>query len=346
LLRLILDSHPHIAVPEETGFMRAVEATLVIPGWKYGASWYERLGFDEETFVAHVRGFYGQLFEHYAASQGKRRWGEKTPFHVAYLPQMSLVFPDAAFVAIVRHPAAVVNSLTNRWGYGLDDAITLWRDRNLTILANGVRIGPQFALCRYEDLVHEPEATLGALVSFLEEPWSDHLLAHHTAQREKGAPRTVDGGTRPSDPIDAARAESWTNQLTGEQLRTIEDQVGDLAAFLGYDVGSATPIERLCGAGSAETVQIVRGDQLEALRVRHPRRTPPFDVTAPSPSSALRELTRDQLEERLLRSEKSLARLQGRRAVRLADALNRLRRANSLAEARHAVSGVRFRKYR
>ena len=40
MLRLILDSHPRIAVPPETGFMGAVSATKRIPEWQFGEGWY------------------------------------------------------------------------------------------------------------------------------------------------------------------------------------------------------------------------------------------------------------------------------------------------------------------
>ena len=44
MLRLMLDSHPRIAIPSETGFMGAAAATHRIPDWTFGDGWYERLG--------------------------------------------------------------------------------------------------------------------------------------------------------------------------------------------------------------------------------------------------------------------------------------------------------------
>src|SRR3954463_2695033 len=81
LFRLVLDAHPHIAIPEETGFMGALAATKQIPGWRHGRGWFERIGWSEAEFDARLRDFYSGLFERHARSQGKQRWGEKTPMH-------------------------------------------------------------------------------------------------------------------------------------------------------------------------------------------------------------------------------------------------------------------------
>ena len=50
MLRLILDSHPRIAIGGETGFMGALLATQLIPGWKHGAEWFGRIGWTEQQY--------------------------------------------------------------------------------------------------------------------------------------------------------------------------------------------------------------------------------------------------------------------------------------------------------
>ena len=64
MLRLILDSHPRIAVPPETGFMGALAATKRIPEWKFGDGWYERLGWTEAEVDERLREFYDGMFRH------------------------------------------------------------------------------------------------------------------------------------------------------------------------------------------------------------------------------------------------------------------------------------------
>src|SRR3954453_9658517 len=141
LLRLILDSHPNISVSEETGFMGALAATKRIPNWQHGQGWYERLGWTEKEMDGWLRAFYSELFERRALSHGKQRWGEKTPFHFEHIAQMATVFPDSVFVGIVRHPGAVVHSLTRKFHYGIEDATAYWDSTNKEILRRGLELG-------------------------------------------------------------------------------------------------------------------------------------------------------------------------------------------------------------
>ena len=66
---------------------------------------------------------------------GQARWGEKTPFHTSHMAQMARIFPDAAFVGIVRHPGAVASSLHRRFHYGFAEAVAYWSDTNQEMLA-------------------------------------------------------------------------------------------------------------------------------------------------------------------------------------------------------------------
>ena len=104
MLRLILDSHPHIAIPPETGFMGGLRAAKQIPHWKFGKGWYERLGWAEEEVDERLREFYSGMFARYAASKGKQRWGEKTPFHTEHITEMAQVFPDAKVYGAATRP--------------------------------------------------------------------------------------------------------------------------------------------------------------------------------------------------------------------------------------------------
>src|SRR4051812_34797026 len=115
LFRLILDAHPNISITEETGFMGGFAAAKQIPNAPRGRNWVEWLGFSEQEFVARLRDFCSGMCERDAGAQGKRRWGEKTPFPSRQIVQMATVFPDPVFVAIVRHPGAVVHSLVDKF---------------------------------------------------------------------------------------------------------------------------------------------------------------------------------------------------------------------------------------
>lgn len=334
LLRLMLDSHPRIAVPAETGFMGAVGATKRIPDWRQGEGWYERLGWTEAELDERLREFYGGMFRRYAAEQGKPRWGEKTPFHTSHVDQMARIFPEAVFVGIVRHPGAVASSLHRRFHYGFAEAVTYWSSTNRDLLRSGIALGDRFALCRYEDLVQHGKPVLRALLGFLDEPWAPEVMEHHRVQREKGAPRAVEGSTITSEPVDASRADSWAGTIGPGERRELHRVLG-LAAFLGYDAVGAGGI-RAWSPGS-EWGAVTTGTE---LRQRH--RSWPEDLPLhPVPRPRLLDLSSEELAARLTRAESALARTRSRRAVRVVDAVRKVQHGRSLADLRAAWRVIR-----
>ena len=326
LLRLVLDSHPHIAVPTETGFMGGLRAVKDIPHWKFGARWYERLGWSEAEVDELLRGFYSTLFARYAASRGKPRWGEKTPFHTEHVAEMARVFPDAVFVGIVRHPGAVAWSL-RKFHYAFAEGVDYWAATNAAMLSAARELGPRFALLRYEDLVADPEPVLRRLVHALGEPWSDQLLRHDEVQRAQGAPRAVEGSTVTSQPVDAARAHEWASHVGPEERAALGTVVG-LAEVLGYDVLDAVP--------AAWPAPLLEGDDVAArLKDR-----PDLDLTA-RPTVVPLDGDPVQLARDLARAEQALSRTRSRRAVVLADALRKVQHGRSWSDVRAAWQVVR-----
>jgi sulfotransferase family protein len=323
LFRLILDAHPRISIGEETGFMGALAATKQIPNWNRGQGWFERIGWTEEEFDARLRDFYSGLFERHAASQGKQRWGEKTPFHSRHIPQMATVFPDAVFVGIVRHPGAVVHSLMRKFHYGLADAAAYWDSTNKEILRRGLELGDdRFALLRYEDLVEHPEETLRELVDWLGEAWSPDLLRHNDVQAAQGAPRISAGSTRTRDPITPELADRWADTWEPAELQLLEARTGGLAGFLGYDPtrpGAPGPLVPPTPAGR---VRLLTGGAL-AERQRGPGAV---SLDAPAEAVIMPEMSAAELAKRVQQLEATLARVRSRRAVRWTNAAQRAHR--------------------
>ena len=330
MLRLILDSHPRIAVPPETGFMGAVAATHRIPEWKFGEGWYERLGWTESEVDERIRVFYEGMFRRYAAEQGKPRWGEKTPFHTLHMAQMARIFPDATFVGIVRHPGAVASSLHRRFHYGFAEAVSYWSDTNQEMLRAGTALGDRFGLCRYEDLVQGGEDVLRELLDFLDEPWASEVTEHHRVQREKGAPRAAEGSTITSRPVDASRATAWVATVGAADLHELSS-VSGLANFFGYDATSPD-VRAAWSTPGQRTVQVVTGQDLAQRQ-----RMWPSDVSsAATRRPGLEELGVEELAARLARAEAALSRVRSRRAVRLVDAFRKVQHGRSREDVRAA----------
>jgi hypothetical protein len=317
LLRLILDGHPDIAIGEETGFMGAVAATKAIPNWRYGREWYGRLGWTESELDERLRDFYSGMFERFAERQGKKRWGEKTPLHSEHIASMSTIFPDAVFVAIVRHPGAVASSLKKRFHYSVPEGATYWSGTNAEIVRRGAELGDdRFALVRYEDVVTSPEPTLRSLVDWLGESWSDDLLRHHDVQAAKGAPRLVDGSTSTREPIRPERADAWREALSPEETAELADRTAGLAPLFGYAVGPEPD-----GSATTEPYGLVTGGGLAGLV---PPPSPAGDPEGGAPLVA--SMSPEDMAERIKVLERSLHRIRSRPVVRAADAVRRVQK--------------------
>jgi sulfotransferase family protein len=332
MLRLILDSHPRIAIGGETGFMGGLLAARRIPGWKHGAEWFTRIGWTETELDARLREFYSGMFERHARSQGKSRWGDKTPFHTSHMVEMGRVFPDAVFVGIARHPGAVAASLHRSFHYAFDEAVGYWCDVNRQMLSAADELGERFTLCRYEDLVADTEGVLRELMPALGEEFDPALLRHHEVQRAQGAPKLTDGSTSSRDPIDARRAERWADEITPDQSAALADAAA-LGAVLGYTATGTGPFPAGAGRLTASGKELAArcADDLGALA--------PTTTRAPLAIDADPE----ELARRLAQVEAALARTRTRRAVRYADAALRVQRGRTWADVKAAYAMLRRR---
>jgi len=337
LLRLILDSHPRIAIGAETGFMGAVMGTKRIPNWKHGADWYQQIGWSEHELDERLRDFYAGMFARYAAARGKARWGEKTPFHTALIAEMAGIFPTSVFVGIVRHPGAVASSLCTSFHYAYDEALSYWTATNLDLVEAASTLGDRFVLCRYEDLVTDGEPVLRELMRTLGEDFSPSLLQHHVVQQQQGTPRVVDGSTNTRDAIDPRRAHRWAENLTAADRSALE-RTAPLAGFFGYSMSDAA--ERLPLDATSQRKWTLSGDDVADRRERWQGRVD-FGSRPPVPAF---EADPEELARRLRHVEAVLARTRSRRAVRLAEAVRGVQRGRSWTDLKAVWASLRRRR--
>jgi hypothetical protein len=269
LLRLMLDSHQHIAIPPETGFMRGYDALRFTPFKWSGRNWTGRLGWSEEELDGLLRDLYDRLFMRYAEQHGKRRWGEKTPLHTWHITDLARLFPDAQFIAMVRHPYGSISSNMTRFRSRLARAAAQWTQPSRELAAQAARLGDRCVLIRYEDLVRRPEPLLRELLEWLGEPWDAAVLQHHTVQEQRGGKRVVEGRSRVDDPVDETRVAKWTKTMVAEHRKWLEERVAPLAAFYGYDLDDAAALAPLAGGdapvlhGAEAAERLERFPQLE-----------------------------------------------------------------------------------
>lgn len=284
LLSLILDSHRNIAVGRETGVMRSMAWFLADehrPENKNHEGWFEKYQVSRAAMTGQIRDFLNAFFLTYARKCGKKRWGEKTPFHTQYVELINEIFPDAQFIHIVRDPRAVVAS-RKRWGVKLEDVAQEWLTDNLKVSKFGERAGKErYFRFFYKDLVLAPEATIRSVLDFLGEDWDPNVMQHHevssarniSENREAGVDpfevRTVEGkavveGGKENDPsraIDKESLEKWKGYLRKVEIRRIQEITREGMEFFGYPM--ATGLIPLIGKVKLKETKPLSGRALQ-----------------------------------------------------------------------------------
>lgn len=201
LLRLILNAHSQIAIPEEARFLAPLlkrkYLTKGISGdslkrtirylalndefklWNYDASsFFSKLSTLTEISL---RELIDSMFSSFCTAEGKTYWGDKSLFFDA-LDILNSLFPTAHFIHIVRDGRDVFDSWrkmeptkNNAAVIALDWSYKLYRiersfkhfapDRQLTI--------------RYEDLIDNPERTIKWVCAFVGVEYEPKMLEFH-----------------------------------------------------------------------------------------------------------------------------------------------------------------------
>src|SRR5918997_1842794 len=103
LLRVLLDSHSQIHAPHEI-HLRYVAVRL-------GARWSQRsmkeMGLDEKALQYLL---WDRVLHRELAASGKRYLVDKTPNNVFIVDRLRECWPDARFIFLLRHPAAIARS--------------------------------------------------------------------------------------------------------------------------------------------------------------------------------------------------------------------------------------------
>lgn len=286
LLRLILDAHPHLAVPppgwlfdmvypylfsygdlkEAQNLLALAEDILQTPTVR---KWPLELAPEalaraarEPTFA----GVYEALHVAYAGLEGKARWGEKTPRNSFWMDEIRGLFPDAQFIHIVRdgRDQAIDISDSLLWPYSVYSGASLWQRYVNAVRDSARRLpGEAFHEIRYEDLCAAPEAAIRRLCEFLGEPFDPCMLAPHetrSARAWSGHPLHA----RTAQPISTRYCDMYRTRLSGEDVAALEGMIGGTLQRFGYPVS---------GPGSPIASRIA-GQLLESDTVTNPENVP------------------------------------------------------------------------
>src|SRR5439155_5974632 len=128
-----------------------------------------------------------RIYALYARSQGKTRYGDKTPWFVLYLPLLSRMFPEARFLHLIRDGRDVALAIRDvDWGPSDPPLIAdFWARRVRAGRKAGGRLEPgRYDELRYEDLLADPEGRTRDLCAFFDVEFLPEMLEFHERRVE------------------------------------------------------------------------------------------------------------------------------------------------------------------
>jgi hypothetical protein len=270
LLRIMLDAHPRLAIPPETGFL----SRLVRLPWLWPAgvgrrrllailmraqSWpdfhLDARALAEAleavkpfTLADGLRTFYRL----YAARFNKSLWGDKTPLYGRHACAIARLLPEARFIHVIRDGRDVALSLRTMWFTPSQrvDALARYWARELQRARRQGHSLNYYKEIRFEALIQYPEQVLRDICQFLELEFDPRMLSYHenaATRLGEHEGRTTASGTvwltkaqRQSQqwhtrkPLDASRIGRWRAELDIADAVAFEHVAGGLLRELGY----------------------------------------------------------------------------------------------------------------
>jgi hypothetical protein len=260
LLRSMLAAGGQIAIPAETQMIHSLpikfnaarrlgwenQARLIIstfeshhnfPLWQIDLSeTYQRVitMTIEERSLARI---IDEVFSTYArqAFPTAKLWGDQSPIHTLYMPDILRIFPRVKFLHLLRDGRDVVSSKVVKNGdESLFSAVHRWktcykRSRQIQKI-----VGPgQFLEVRYESLVTSPESVLQQICEFIGVDYSASMLDYWKL------PSTVEHKFKTfhknlQKPVFSTSIGSWKERLNSQQLAIVMKTIKPELEYLGY----------------------------------------------------------------------------------------------------------------
>jgi hypothetical protein len=181
---------------------------------------------------------FAHFLQQYARSQGRSRWGLKTPFQEHYAEAILQAYPTAKILHVIRDPRDVLVSIKSRgWYWDLKKRCKEWR--NSARLAQHLQqtYPLSYQVIRYEDLVAQPVPIVRLICAFLELEYLPDLLLMQGQPRWSGSnSRFADVGwhSKTISPIAVGR---YDGLLSDADIEFCQSYLADEMHYWGYEKG-------------------------------------------------------------------------------------------------------------
>jgi hypothetical protein len=245
LLVVMLDRHPDVAIPSEGHFIpplwrqrrrygaddrienldRFLYDLLSHPSFRHWSLPAESIRWELGSiecpqFAVAIAAAYAA----FARSQGKTRWGDKTPEYVGHIPLLATLFPEARFVHMIRDPRDVALSTLdlNKLHRHAATSAYFWARKIRRAREAEKWLGSRrYHEVRYEALVSDPRSELQRLADFLALPFDERMLDHDPHSIERIPPRLRHMHSRLALPPTKGLRD-WRTQMRPSDVEEVE----------------------------------------------------------------------------------------------------------------------------
>lgn len=262
----MLDAHPDIAIFPETWWYVVLDRLGCLE--KFSNPWQTSLFFHEvwrnlksyrdpaarivageasrqARYVGPTVRVLEGIGQAYARERHARIWGEKTPGHALWLPQIRDLFPRARMLFMVRDPRDVLVSYDDRWNQGRRDTeylittAALLKFYLVRLLDPPVFPAEQVRWVRYESLTAQPSAELEQICRFLGVDFEPSMLAFHQRHQNLDEDMAEGGHHRLlSQPATTDHIGRYQKVFSPSQIALVERFLGAEMQALGYPLSN------------------------------------------------------------------------------------------------------------
>jgi hypothetical protein len=274
IVKVFVPLLPNYGPLTETSNLKSLAADMVhvvsiqLRGWPHLPTADEVVeNCTEQSFA----GLVNSLYDLAAKEEGKSRSFIKDNGNMQHAADISLLFPDATFVYLVRDARDVALSWKKSPGHpgGVKEAARMWRtEQAYTLQFLGMCPDPsRIAVVHYEDLISSPDPELRRICNVVGVSYDDAMLEFHKGSEAKTSADAAIGWKNLTSPVMKDNRGKYLKELSVGEQKAIERIAGRQMLQLGYkpgqvhDLGAAQSgtLAKLFRAGRAAIPQLLRG---------------------------------------------------------------------------------------
>lgn len=261
LLRLLLNTHSHIAIPHPPHIMKnffkleplygdlnvdvnykKLIADVVKMVELHPYPWEIKL--DREMIFNDARernliNVFFSIYNQYLKNTRKKRWGCKSTFMIYYVALVLRYYPSSKFLYMVRDgrdvAASAKKSIFNR--YCVYYTANLWKEeQQLGIYWLSKLTRDNIILIKYEELLRHPEEIVKSICSFLGESYQENMLNFFRTKEARKSGSMSISWNNTSKPIIKDNFEKFNTALRKSEICLFEAIAGPELDYFSYQL--------------------------------------------------------------------------------------------------------------